>query len=69
MQDQTIKDPLPENFANIAEAADFWDTHSLADYWDQTREVAIEVRAPRRTWVALGESLARQVAERLRTAA
>ena len=33
------RDPLPESFASIEEAADFWDTHSLADYWDQTSEV------------------------------
>ncbi len=33
-------DPLPESFASIEEAADFWDTHSLADYWEQTHEVA-----------------------------
>lgn len=30
------------------EIGEFWDTHSLADYWDQTREVHFEVRAKRR---------------------
>ena len=35
------------------EIADFWDTHSLADYWDQTREVEFEVRAERRRRVTL----------------
>jgi hypothetical protein len=34
-------------------AADFWDTHSLADYWDQTREVEFEVRAKPRRRVTL----------------
>ena len=29
----------------LEEIADFWDTHSLADYWDQTHEVAFEVSA------------------------
>ena len=29
----------------IEEIAEFWDTHSLADYWDQTHEVEFEVRA------------------------
>ena len=33
------RDPLPESFASIEEAADFWGTHSLADYWDQTIEI------------------------------
>jgi hypothetical protein len=31
------------------EIGDFWDSHSLADYWDRTREAEFEVTAlPRR---------------------
>lgn len=37
----------------LDEIADFWDTHSLADYWDQTQEVEFEVRAQRRRRVTL----------------
>ncbi len=37
----------------LEEVADFWDTHSLADYWDQTHEVEFEVRAKRRRRVTL----------------
>ncbi|MDZ7360434.1 MAG: BrnA antitoxin family protein [candidate division KSB1 bacterium] len=37
----------------LEEIAEFWDTHSLADYWDQTREVEFEVRAKRRRRVML----------------
>ncbi|MBM3238106.1 hypothetical protein FJZ31_17585 [Candidatus Poribacteria bacterium] len=37
------RDPIPENFASIEEAADFWETHSLADYWDVTKEVHFDV--------------------------
>ena len=33
---------------SLDEIAEFWDTHSLADYWDQTHEVEFEVRAKRR---------------------
>ena len=33
---------LPEQFETVEEAADFWNTHSLADCWDQVREVEIE---------------------------
>jgi hypothetical protein len=29
------------------EIAEFWDSHSLADYWDETHEVAFKVRAQR----------------------
>jgi hypothetical protein len=35
------------------EIGDFWDTHSLADHWDQTREAEFEVRARRRRRVTL----------------
>lgn len=35
------------------EIADFWDAHSLADYWDQTHEVEFEIRAKRRRRVTL----------------
>lgn len=34
---------LPDNFASIAELADFWDTHSTADYEDAAEEVTFEV--------------------------
>ena len=37
----------------IEEIAEFWDTHSLADYWDQTHAVEFEVRAQRRRRVTL----------------
>jgi len=37
----------------LEEIAEFWDTHSLDDYWDQTHEVEFEVRALRRRRVTL----------------
>ena len=37
----------------LEEIADFWDKHSLADYWDQTREVEFELRVTRRRRVTL----------------
>ena len=37
----------------LDEIAAFWDTHSLADHWDQTHEVEFEVRAARRRRVTL----------------
>lgn len=33
---------------SLKEIADYWDTHSLADHWEQTHEVEFEVRASRR---------------------
>ena len=41
----------------LEEIADFWDTHSLADYWDQTHEVEFEVRAKRRRRVTLDPAI------------
>jgi hypothetical protein len=37
------RDPIPEEFGSIEAAAEFWDAHGLADYWDQTREVHFDV--------------------------
>jgi hypothetical protein len=39
--------------STLDEIAAFWDTHSLDDYWDQTKEVEFEVRAKRRRRVTL----------------
>jgi len=58
------REPIPENFASIEEAAAFWDEHSLADYWDQTHDVEVGVRAPRRQWIPLASNLAQQAIER-----
>ena len=37
----------------LEEVADFWDSHSLADYWDETQDVDIEVRVKRRRRVTI----------------
>ena len=37
----------------VEEISEFWDTHSLADYWDQTREVDVEILAQRRRRVVI----------------
>ncbi len=41
------------NAHTLEEVANFWDTHSLADYWDQTHEVEFGIRAKRRRRVTL----------------
>ncbi len=35
------------------EIGEFWDTHSLGDYWDQTKQVEFDVRVKRVRRVAL----------------
>lgn len=37
------QDPLPEEFTSLAEAGEFWDTHSTAAYEDMMQDVAFEV--------------------------
>ena len=37
------RDQIPEEFPSIEEAAEFWETHSLADYEDLTEEVEVEI--------------------------
>ena len=43
LKNKLQRDPLPEKFKNIEETAEFWDTHSLADYEDLQQEVNFEV--------------------------
>ncbi len=37
----------------IEEISEFWDTHSLDDYWEETLEAEFEVRAARRRRVTV----------------
>ncbi len=41
------------NSQTLEEIGEFWDTHSLDDHWDETREVEFEVRAKQRRRVTL----------------
>lgn len=41
----------------LEELAEFWDTHSLNDYWDQTHEVEFEVRAKQRRRATLAPEI------------
>lgn len=45
------------------EIADFWDTHSVADYWEQTESAEFEFspQARRRYLVAIDRELLRRV--------
>jgi len=58
------RDPIPEDFASVQEAAEFWDTHDLADYEDRMQEVDFEVDLQRRVFLtALEPELAKKLAE------
>ncbi len=46
----------------LEEIGEFWDTHSLDDYWDQTHEVEFEVRARQRRRVTLAPEIYERIA-------
>lgn len=54
----TNKKQIPE-MKSYEEIGEFWDTHSLADYWEQTEEASFDIssQARRRYLVAIDPSL------------
>ena len=44
------------------EIGEYWETHSLADHWDETHEVEFVVRAKRRHRITLDPDLYTRVA-------
>jgi hypothetical protein len=64
MDEKEKRDPIPESFESIEAAAEFWDTHDLGDYWDQTREATFQVDLDRRiVLVPLEEQIARKLGD------
>ena len=53
---------IPE-FKSYEEMAEFWDTHSLADYWEQTEPAEFEIsrHARRRYLIAVDRDLLSRV--------
>ena len=59
------KDPIPEHFSSAEDAGEFWDTHSAADYWDETENVEMEFDLHQRIFlVAVGGRIFYQVKQR-----
>ncbi len=55
-------DPLPEHFANLEAAGEFWDSHDSADYEKHFRDVNCEVEIKSRSFlVSLESDLYRKV--------
>ena len=42
------RDPIPESFASAEEAGEFWDTHDLGEYLDQTKDADVNFNLKRR---------------------
>ena len=48
------RNPVPPPDATPEEIGEFWDTHSIVDYWDQTYEVQFEINIkPKRKLVPI----------------
>ena len=50
------RDPIPPPDATPEEIGEFWDTHNLADYWDETHEVEFQVNLKSRPDLAQDET-------------
>ena len=50
------RDPMPPPDATPEEIGEFWDTHSLADYWDETHEVEFQVNLKSRQDLSADET-------------
>ena len=51
----------------LEEIGNFWDSHSLADHWDQTHEVEFDVRAQRRRRITIDPEIYFKVEAQART--
>ena len=62
IEDREVRDSLPDHFATPDEAAEFWDTHSSAEYEEYFQEVHFEVDLRGRTQeVRVEDRLMREV--------
>lgn len=66
-KNKKLKTTSISNAGSLEEIAEFWDTHSLDDYWDQTHEVKFEVRAKRRRRITIDPEVFSQVETQART--
>ena len=53
---------IPKHFRSLEEAGQFWDTHDLGDYWDQTEGVTVSFPLKRkRHLLSIEPGLAREL--------
>jgi predicted DNA binding CopG/RHH family protein len=50
-KDKKKRDPVPDTFNSIREAAEFWDNHDSADYEDIMEEADFEVNLKRQIYM------------------
>jgi CopG antitoxin of type II toxin-antitoxin system len=49
------------------EIAEYWDSHSLADHWEQTHEVEFEIRVRRPRRITVAPEIYERLEEQART--
>ena len=65
MAEDKLRDPIPESFASLEAAGEFWDTHSTDDYEDMVQELDVDFDIQRRVYlVPIRDELYRQTALR-----
>jgi hypothetical protein len=52
-KDRKTRDPIPDHFGSIKDAAEFWDNHDLSDYQGQSRDVFFQVDIRRRQMIEM----------------
>jgi len=58
------RDPLPEHFRSLEEAAEFWDTHDSGDYEEYFQDVECEVDLKQQVYeVAVDSDLFEKVSQ------
>jgi DNA polymerase III gamma/tau subunit len=45
----------------LEEIGEFWDTHSLDDFWDETHEAEFEIRAGQKKRIALEQQIYKEL--------
>ncbi|MBM3127782.1 MAG: hypothetical protein FJ009_04005 [Chloroflexi bacterium] len=64
-KNKKTRDPIPKEFKTIEELQEFWDTHSVADYDDQFKDVHFDVDLRGRTnLVAVEPTLMQELVKR-----
>ena len=52
------------SFASIEEASDWWDEHSVGDYWDEAKEIHFDIQIDKKPlYVVLDSDIARTVSD------
>jgi hypothetical protein len=61
-KNKTKHEHIPQNFSSLDEASEFWDSHNLADYWNETSQAIFDVKLKEHSrYVVVEENLAKKL--------